>query len=36
VIGRLEEKQDFDESIERDLTQAVKTWLAKHEAEAKK
>ena len=36
VIGRLEEKNDFDESIERDLTQAVKTWLAKHEAEAKK
>lgn len=36
VIGRLEEKHDFDESIERDLTQAVKTWLAKHEAEAKK
>jgi F-type H+-transporting ATPase subunit alpha len=36
VILNLEEKQDFDESIERDLTQAVKTWLAKHEAEAKK
>ena len=36
VILNLEEKQDFDESIEKDLTQAVKTWLAKHEAEAKK
>jgi F-type H+-transporting ATPase subunit alpha len=36
VILNLDEKQDFDESIEKDLTQAVKTWLAKHEAEAKK
>ncbi len=36
VILNLEERRDFDESIERDLTQAVKTWLAKHEAEAKK
>jgi len=34
VVKNLEEKQSFDDAIEKDLTQAVKTWLQKHEAEA--
>ena len=34
VVKNLEEKQCFDESIEKDLTQAVITWLQKYEAEA--
>ena len=34
VINNLAQKQCFDEDIEKDLTQAVKAWLQKHEAEA--
>jgi F-type H+-transporting ATPase subunit alpha len=35
VINALQEKGAFDDTLEAELTQAVKAWLSEHEAEAK-